>query len=323
MKKRLLITRFSALGDVAMLAVILPEFIEQNPEVEVLMVSRPGMKFLFQKHPNLTFIGADVDNQYNSIWGLRRLAQGLKKHKPTHFADCHNVIRTQILQRLMRIPNYAELQKGRAEKKKMTRKQNKQIIPLENMHERYADVFRKLGFSLELSHQLKNHHKEKTGIGMAPFAFYKEKMFSIEESKALALKLAESGKEVLLFGGGELEAQILTEWENLHPNITSLAGKFDLKEELHVMERLELMISMDSANMHLASLAGTRVISIWGSTHPYLGFLGYGQKLKDCVQNESLFCRPCSVFGNKPCYRKNWECLNSIEVDSIYSKVLE
>ena len=84
---------------------------------------------------------------------------------------------------------------------------------------------------------------------------------------------------------------------------------------------METMISMDSANMHLASLVGTRCISIWGATHPFAGFLGYGQSENDIVQIKDLTCRPCSIFGNKKCYRGDWACLNEIDIQKILLKI--
>lgn len=81
------------------------------------------------------------------------------------------------------------------------------------------------------------------------------------------------------------------------------------------------MISMDSANMHLASIVGTRCVSIWGATHPYAGFLGFGQSENDVVQINDLTCRPCSVFGDKECYRGDWACLEEINVQQIIDKI--
>jgi len=71
------------------------------------------------------------------------------------------------------------------------------------------------------------------------------------------------------------------------------------------------MISMDSANMHIAALTGIHIVSIWGATHPYAGFTPYiSNSRSHIVQNEDLSCRPCSVFGNKPCYKGTMECFN-------------
>ena len=81
------------------------------------------------------------------------------------------------------------------------------------------------------------------------------------------------------------------------------------------------MISMDSANMHLASLVGTRVVSVWELPIISLDFLGYGQSENDIVEITDLACRPCSVFGNKPCFRGDYACLNQIEISEILKKI--
>ena len=72
------------------------------------------------------------------------------------------------------------------------------------------------------------------------------------------------------------------------------------------------MLSMDSVNMHLASIAGTRVVSLWGATHPYAGYLGYGQSHDDVIQAD-LDCRPCSLHGNRLCKRGDYACLTQID----------
>ena len=86
------------------------------------------------------------------------------------------------------------------------------------------------------------------------------------------------------------------------------------------MSHLQVMISMDSANMHLASLVNTPVVSIWGATHPYAGFMGWNQRYENAAQVE-LDCRPCSIYGNKPCLRGDYACLKNISPEQIISKV--
>jgi ADP-heptose:LPS heptosyltransferase len=81
------------------------------------------------------------------------------------------------------------------------------------------------------------------------------------------------------------------------------------------------MISMDSSNMHLASLTATPVVSIWGATHPYAGFMGWGQSEENAVQIP-LECRPCSIFGKKPCMRGDYACMRGIKPETIVEKTL-
>ncbi len=320
---RILAYRFSAFGDVAMTAPVFREFLEQNPNVEIIMVSRKNFEGLFTDIPNVIFKGVNFDD-YKGFFGLNRLANDLlNEFQPDLIANLHDVIRTKILDKIYRRKGLKvyKIDKGKEEKERLTDVWNLNKVQLKTTVERYADVFRKMGFTIELSHQLRPITHQKSGIGFAPFAQHKGKMLPLEKSYELARILAQKHK-VYFFGGGKKEAETLEKWEREIPNTQSLAGKLSLTEELHKISELELMISMDSANMHLASLMGTRCVSVWGSTHPYAGFLGFGQSEEDVVQVKDLTCRPCSVFGDKECYRGDWACLDELDIQRIVEKIL-
>lgn len=305
-----------------MLVPVFKEFLEQNPEAEIIMVSRKNFADLFADIPRLTFKGIDLKD-YQGFFGLKRLSDEIfSEFRPDVVGDFHNVLRTIILNLFFRLKGLKiySLDKGRAEKKQLVKISNPNKIQLQKTTERYADIFRKMGFSLSLSHQLKPISPLKNGIGFAPFAQHFGKMLPLEKSFALAQELAQN-HQVYFFGGGKKEVEILEKWQNEILNTQSLAGKLSLKEELQKISELEVMISMDSANMHLASLVGTRCISVWGQTHPYAGFLGYGQSENDIVQIADLPCRPCSVFGNKDCPRKDWACLHQLDIKKILLKI--
>jgi ADP-heptose:LPS heptosyltransferase len=133
--------------------------------------------------------------------------------------------------------------------------------------------------------------------------------------------LAAEGHRIFVFGGGIEEQQIAEKWAKTTKNTTSVIGKLKLSEELSLISNLDVMLSMDSSGMHLASLKGVPVISVWGATHPNAGFLGYGQSLTNCVQID-LACRPCSIYGNKPCYRGDFACMNQLSESRIIQKIL-
>ena len=327
------------MGDVAMTVPVIQSFAEQNPDVEIVMVSRPFFKPFFDRIPQVEFIGVDLNEKHKGFKGMFQLAQELKSLNITHYADLHNVLRTKILRFFLQfsIPNIASIDKGREEKKALTRKENKVLRPLKSSFERYADVFRALGFSLNLQNVLPQKENatsislsskitfnpQKTAIGIAPFAQHEGKILPFETVKKVVEELSKnSNYNLYLLGGGEKEKQLLESIEK--ENVISIVGKLSLTEELALIQQLNVLFSMDSANMHLASLVGTRVISFWGATHPYAGFLGFGQSEKDCIQRNDLDCRPCSIFGNKPCWRGDWACLNidsQIIIDKIESSL--
>lgn len=298
------------------------EFLEQNPDVQIIFISRDNFKDLFDRHPRLIFKGISFDD-YKGVFGIRKLTRQLRREfKPDYVADLHDVIRTKMVNSIFKRHRYKvfKINKGKEEKEKLTNVWNLDKKPLKRTVERYADVFRKMGFPLELSHKLRPQTDEKCGVGFAPFAQHKGKMMPMEKSFELARVLAKSHK-IYFFGGGKEEDEILRKWESQIPNTLSLSGKLSLKEELQKISELETMISMDSANMHLASLMGTRCVSVWGSTHHFAGFLGYGQSEDDIVHVKDLSCRPCSVFGDKECFRGDYACLEELNIQKIIDKI--
>ncbi|MFV0141845.1 glycosyltransferase family 9 protein [Empedobacter falsenii] len=324
--KKLLVLRFSALGDVTMIAPVLKEFIEQNPNVEVYVASRPFMGNIFKQFPQIKFISVDLNKNYKSFCSLFKLYKELKQYNFDYVADFHNVIRSKVITTLFKLngTETATLDKGREEKKALVNQKNRVYKQLKLTTERYADVLRKLGFNVNLKHKIEPKSiKEPKSIGIAPFAAFTSKMYPIEKMKIVTKKLAENGYKIYLFGGGKAEIDELKTWENFNPNIHSLAGTISFEEELQAIAKLEVMISMDSANMHLASLMGTRTISIWGGTHPFAGFLGYGQSMNDVIQDETMKIRPTSIFGKDPKKFQNYDYFQNLSAEDIYEQIVD
>ncbi|CAN5554519.1 glycosyltransferase family 9 protein [soil metagenome] len=335
--QHILVIRFSAMGDVAMTVPVIQTVLIQNPQVNITVVSNAFFQPLFQGIDRCHFYGANLKQQHKGIKGLFRLYKELKKMTQINaIADLHSVLRSSILRFFFSSGGYkiATIDKGRAEKKALTRKENKINRPLKTTHERYAEVFRQLGLVADIKKQLPvfgvrpvpaaaaaMFEAGKKIIGVAPFAQYTEKMYPLEKMKAVVLQLAAENNRVLLFGGGEKESAVLQQWANEMENVHSIAGKFSFADELAIISNLNTMLSMDSANMHLAALFGVRVVSIWGATHPYAGFTGWGLLPENIVQGD-LYCRPCSVFGNKSCYRGDHACMNMITREMILEKII-
>lgn len=332
---RIIAFRFSAMGDVAMSAAVVREFVHQNPTIEVVMVSRPIFEPFFADIKNVIFHSLDTKDRHKGAIGLYRLFEELKKYEPIAIADLHNNLRSRILSsyfRFLKIP-ITRIDKNRENKKALTRKYNKTVTPLRRTVEAYADVFLQLGYPVTLSHQLVKNKKEiptsyvhyfekkdQAKIGISPFAQHHQKVYPVDKMEVVIEKLSNMGHQLFIFGGGDEEKIIAGEWDRRFSNVKSLIGQVSLKEELALISHLDVMLSMDSAGMHLSSLMGIEVVSIWGATHPYAGFLGYGQKEEDCIQID-LYCRPCSVYGNKPCYRGDHVCMHGIDSGTIIARI--
>jgi ADP-heptose:LPS heptosyltransferase len=163
--------------------------------------------------------------------------------------------------------------------------------------------------------------KEGKWIGIAPFAKHPGKIYPIENMELIVETFSKRGDiTIFLFGGRDAEQEVLEDWARKYPRVKNIADKYPLDKELSLISSLDLLVCMDSANMHFASLVGTTVISIWGATHPYAGFYGYRQLPENAIQLD-LDCRPCSIYGNKPCHRGDWACLKQLPPSLIISKV--
>jgi len=333
--RHILVLRFSALGDVAMTVPVIKLALEQHPQLQITYVSTAFVQPFFEGFERLNFYAVEPKGAHKGLKGMYRLYKEL--NALAHFdavADLHNVLRTKALRVFFSASKIkiATIDKGRKEKRELTRIEHKKLRPLKSTFERYAHVFGELGLPVDL-HANPNLQKRGTplvkplkkgyrAIGIAPFAKHAEKTYPLEKMKAvIQLLAAEKNVEIFLFGGKE-EALFLDDWANGWENVTSLAGKMSFANELDYISQLHVMVSMDSANMHLASLFGVPVVSVWGSTHPFAGFYGWAQAPENAVQ-VPLYCRPCSVFGNRKCYRGDLACLHSIESENIAKRVVD
>ncbi len=331
MLKTILVLRFSALGDVALTVPVLEALAKQYPDLDITMLSRGFCRPLFERLPqNVHFVAADLNGAHKGLSGLNRLLKEMDFCSYDYVADLHDVLRTKWLRFRFCLAGKktAKIDKGRAEKKALVRAGNKHKKQLRTSFERYADVFAKLGFPVKMNFvslpSNRAHEQKKEGetwIGVAPFAKHQGKIYPLEKTERVVEILSErENTKIFLFGASEYEESIMKTWSGGYRNV-SIPELKGLGADLDLMAQLDVMFSMDSANMHLASLMAVPVVSVWGATHPYAGFLGWNQKLENCVQLD-MKCRPCSVFGNKPCKYGDYRCMNKIAPEQVVEKIL-
>lgn len=341
-----LVIRLSSLGDVAILIPTLYSVASKNPDDRFLLVTKkPLQPLFFNKPDNLEIFPMQTKGRHKGFWGLiraiRDIHQMIKPFKNRNIADLHAVIRSTVIDFFLKLKGarVAVIDKERQSQKALVRKKNKKLLPLKSSFRRYQEVFEKLGYDTESDAggayaERKENEKTETWIGIAPFAKHPGKIYPLEQMEEVVRILNERpATKIFLFGGKE-ESPLLEEWTKNYEHVESVAGLMPFPDELSLMNRLDVMLSMDSANMHLASLVNTPVVSVWGATHPYAGFYGYNQKLENAVQID-LECRPCSIFGDKPCWRVGalhetplretslqYACLTRISPQMIVEKVL-
>lgn len=349
--KTVLVARLSALGDIAISLPTLYAVCRTFGDTRFIFLTKPRMEGLFVNAPsNLTVLTANFA-EYHGVAGLWRLASQLRRdYRVDLFVDLHDVLRTKLLRVFLRLRSVpcAHIDKGRAEKRALIRRRGRRLEQLKTSAERYLETFGRAGISLpvDVAGEILSPSSPPCTVyapgegpedafaavsppkaegeywlAVAPFAAHDGKMYPLQlMGKVVKLFAVRSNVRIFLFGFGEKEEgaiDILREG-CVDKTVNMARSRLGLSAELALLSHCDAMLSMDSANMHLASLVGLRAVSVWGATHPFAGFYGAGQNPDDAVQTD-MPCRPCSIFGSKPCRRGDYACLTKIPPEKIVS----
>ena len=335
---RLLVIRTSAMGDVALTTPVLSGMRKQYPDIEIVLLTRESFKPFFSSIPGLNLFFPELKKRHKGILGLLRLFNDIREYgKFDYVIDLHDVLRSKILRILFRLSGVpvTVIDKGRSEKKSVI----KGLIKTKLKHsvERYCEAFAKAGFPVELrggpwiipsgevsieAGLLRAEHGE-LNIGVAPYAKHKLKRWPEENMIRLLGLIAEKHKSRFWLFGGNEESERMAVFQTKVPGSINMTGKLNLYEELALMSKLDIMIAMDSSNMHMAALVGIKVISIWGGTDPLSGFGAWMQPENYTVSipNTDLNCRPCTIYGKGDCRRGDLACMNWLTPEMVFQKI--
>ena len=230
MTKKLLIIRFSAMGDVAMLVPVIHDLATQYPDTSITLLTRERLTPFFDWMPsNVETLGVNLKD-YEGLRGLGRLYTRLKPLQFDAVADMHDVLRSKYLRTRFRFAGIpvAVIDKGRREKKELIG-QGQTHAPLPAMTDRYAQVLSQLGMPVSLSYKqafdpsgedlspvTDLFGKKPEGehwVGVAPFAAHENKVYPLSKMHEVVKTLSGRGMRVFLFGAGKHESEVLSKWE--------------------------------------------------------------------------------------------------------------
>ena len=337
---RILVIRFSAMGDVALTTPVISGIEMSHPDAEIVMLTRPAFKSFFAEDDRFKLFLPDFNGKHKGFIGIIRLFIDLKKiGKFDCVVDLHNVIRSRILGLLFGLTGttITVVDKGRSEKRRLIKGIEKKL--LKHSVERYLETFKRAGFTInvtngpwirptenafqELSRMFES---EKTlNIGVAPFAKHPLKMWPEKYIEKLLGMISKDRNVKFWFFGGKEDETSLEALAAKVENAYCFAGKYTLDIELAAISKLNFMIAMDSSNMHMAALVSTKVISIWGATDPMTGFGAWRQpeNYSIRVSTKELTCRPCTVFGKGSCRRGDFACMEMLTPEITYDRIIK
>jgi ADP-heptose:LPS heptosyltransferase len=330
---RVLITCFSSISNVAAIVPQLSGLVNDYPQHEFIVLSRSFLRPLFDKLPRVTFVGGDIRGEHKTPMGVYRLFKQLKAMKPDVVLDMQRSWRTKMISRLFMLFGTKTLAIGfaSAEQTRLIKRGANKYSPIPTIFDRQARLYAKIGLKINDSFcklykpnaeqiaKIKELYGEKQGcwIGVAPFSIARGKILPFRKMKNVIAHFDKQPNiKIFLFGAGEMENELLSDWQSLYSNVYAVHTNLQLEDELTLMNYLDVMVCMYSANMHLASLMGVKVVSIWGATHPYSGFLGWKQSMDNCV-GVDFSCRPCTAHSDRKCKYGDYRCLESLHSSKI------
>ena len=334
--KKLVFLRFSSLGDIAISIPLIRCFLSKYPDFRINFVTKKNFVPLLDEFKDIDILELDFSGKHRGLKGLFALYKEIKELNPTGVVDLHGSLRTSILRLFFFFSSirFKKIHKGRIEKKSLTRKNNKILVPLTPTIHRYGEVLRKIGFPVDLSgHEFPSKfitpkkfndsffNSNLKWIGIAPFAKHAGKVYPFDLIQKV-ISFLQIENQVFLFGSHGDEANKLKVWERAYSNVYSLAGKYSLSDQIKIISNLDIMISMDSANGHIATNYNIPVITIWGITHPYAGFSPWNQNSqRSILSDRSLYpLIPTSVYGNV-CPEGYEDCMRTIPPEKIIEVV--
>lgn len=336
---RVLVQRYSALGDIFILLPILQQLKMHYPEIELGFISKPFVEPLF-KELDIKFYPAKTKGKHKGLKGLNRLARELAKDfKPDLVIDAHSVLRSMILSRSFQLQGIKveSIRKERKARKQFLKASAESRIPLQAFSQLHLDTLARAGFKFPFDRNnipiapyslgsetavWWEQNKASQNIGLAPGARHLSKAWPSHHFIDLLRETKKADRRFFLFGGPDEVESLKKIGEESGADYQVIAGKFSLDQEIALCKNLNAFVSNDSSNMHLAAWSGIPVISLWGGTHPTAGFAPYGNEdLQMGLADEALDCRPCSIFGTSECKRGDFACLQDLKPNSVAEKL--
>ena len=337
--RNVLVMRLSVLGNVAMTIPVLYPVCKANPDTRFIMLTKRWPASMFHDRPaNLKVVDFDVKEKHHGLFGLLKLARQLYHlYDIDAVADLHNVSGTWIIDAYMRLhgAKIARFDREKSKRKALTTHRTNE--PLTPVHERYRNVFRQLGFETPdnfthlydgrdwpVSPIVLEKEEGQRWIAISPFSSHTNKSYPLDQMEKVIAELTKHENYwIFLMGGGKAEKIALRGIARKYKNVISMAEvKHKFIDEYALFAKCDLMLTMESANMHLASLVDLQAMTIWGPTSPDCGYLGYNQIVEDDIQLD-MDCRPCSINGDKPCKYGDYRCLKNISPEYIAQHVVE
>jgi heptosyltransferase-2 len=324
------------LGDVILTTPLIKAVRKKYPQSQIFFLAIPQTKELLQNNPYLDeIIVYDKKDKEKGIFGFLKL---IKKIKGTAFDLAfvpHRSLRSALLTYFTRIPQRIGFNKSSGSfllTKKIKYYQNHtetrrnlsllfekelfpekdflpELFPSEEDFKYVESLFENWGIQ-----------KNDKMVGIAPGSIWETKRWLPERFGEVAEALIEKlGLKVVFIGGKEDELLCMEISRDMKNKPFIAAGKLTPLQSAALISRCKVVLSNDTAPMHIAVAMRILVIAIFGSTVPEFGFAPTSEK--DIVIQKEVYCRPCGIHGRRRCPEKHFKCMKEITTEEVFDVV--
>jgi lipopolysaccharide heptosyltransferase II len=329
--KKILIIRFSSLGDVILATSVITPLKKKFPEAEISFLTKKEYTEVLDGNPNVSkVIGFEKEDL--KIAKLIKFAERLRKEYDV-VIDLHANLRSFM------ISLYSDVKTLRYKKGTLRRRMmvghawTRGVLPFlpevykkqDNVIANYFKALKTLGIEYggELPEILLNDVKKTPAkiIGIHAGGKQNTKRWQPEKFAAIAEYYAGRGTKVILFGDKkdkQINVEILSKVKNKH-NVTDLAGKTSPKEMFTKIKECSVLVTNDSAPFHIATAVKTPAVAVFCATTPKFGFAVRAKNNR--IINIELPCKPCSLHGGRKCWKKTFECAERVRSSEVIEAI--
>ncbi len=323
---KVLLIRFSSLGDVVLGTAAVEALARDRPDAEIHVLTKPAFRPVFQGHPAVSKC-----LRWDPREGLGALIRQIRREGYDWVVDLHATLRSRVLRLLVPGPRWSVYRKGAVRRRIAARLHRPELLDETHVVDRYIAALQSLGvhparrlprmYPDEAARRNAERFLREGGwdgrsplVALAPGARWATKAWPEARWRELAEAIRRGDRWIpVVVGGGEdreLAARVLDPGRGIN-----LAGQTSIQETAAVLQRCTVLVTNDSAPLHVATAVGTRVVALFGPTVRGFGFFPLGPR--DVVVELDLPCRPCSVHGGHRCPLGHHGCLENIGHDRV------
>jgi ADP-heptose:LPS heptosyltransferase len=318
---KILVIRFSSIGDIILTSAVIRCIKKQHPEAEIHYLTKQKFSALLAANPYIQRIHCLKESLFETIKEVR-------SEDFDFIVDLHHNLRTAIVK--------LALGKSSATFNKLNWQKwlfvNFKINLLPDIHivDRYFNAVKKLNVSNDkLGLDFFIPEKDKVNMESLPEVFRKGfiaivvggKHFTKQLPDKMLIELCNKLKKpLILLGGAEDEEKascILKQCTN--PDVFNAVGKFNINQTASVIAQSDKILTADTGMMHIAAAFKKDITSVWGNTVPEFGMYPYlpetEKEKSHIIEIKGLKCRPCSKIGFDACPKKHFNCMMQIDIN--------